>query len=91
MNAPRGVKKDPLGVCGKNTAIDKEIIKYYKSFDKKLSEQEQIYLEEGLSASEELRKEKEDIALLRKTVSQTDHRSFGAGFVEGVMTEVIQL
>ena len=63
----------------------------YKSFDKKLSEQEQIYLEEGLSASEELRKEKEDIALLRKTVSQTDHRSFGAGFVEGVMTEIIRL
>ena len=48
----------------------------YKSFDKKLSEQEQIYLEEGLSASEELRKEKEDIALLRKTVSQSDHHSF---------------
>jgi ferric-dicitrate binding protein FerR (iron transport regulator) len=63
----------------------------YKSFDKKLSEQEKIYLEEGLSASKELRKEKEDIALLRKTVSQSDYPSFGAGFVDGVMTEIVRL
>ena len=30
----------------------------YKSFDKKLSEQEKICLEEGLSDSKELRKDK---------------------------------
>ena len=63
----------------------------YKSFDKKLSEQEKICLEEGLSASEELRKEKEDITVLRKAVSQSGQQSFGRGFVDGVMTEISRL
>ena len=63
----------------------------YKSFDKKLSEQEKNSLEEGLSASEELRKEKEDITVLRKAVSQSGQQSFGRGFVDGVMTEISRL
>ena len=63
----------------------------YKSFDKKLSEQEKIRLEEGLSNSEELRKDKEGITALEKVVSQSRQQSFGKGFVDEVMTEISRL
>ena len=63
----------------------------YRSFDKKLSEQEKIRLKEGLSASNELKKEKEDITVLRKAISQSSQQSFGRGFVDGVMTEINRL
>ena len=63
----------------------------YRSFDKKLSEQEKIRLEEGLSASKELKKEKEDITVLRKAISQSSQQSLGRGFVDGVMTEINRL
>ena len=63
----------------------------YKSFDIKLSEQEKIRLEEGLSSSEELKKEKEDITVLRKVISQSAEQSFGEEFVDGVMSKIAQL
>ncbi len=63
----------------------------YRSFDKKLNKQEQTLLEEGLSASEVLKKEKEDITEMRKVISQSAKQSFGEGFVDGVMSEITRL
>ena len=63
----------------------------YRSFDKRLSKKEETILDQGLSASEELKKEQEDITVLRKVISQSAEQSFGEGFVNGVMSEITLL
>ena len=63
----------------------------YKSFDKTLKEKEADFLKQGLSVSEELKKEKNDISVVRNIVSESRNTSFEDGFVDGVMDRIFAM
>lgn len=58
-----------------------------KSFDDDLSHNEQEELEKGLADNPDLRQEKEDIYLLRKTLRNQDY-SFQSGFSGKIMRKI---
>ena len=69
--------------------IDERILELlYRSFDDDLSGSELAELEAALAVSEDLRKEKEEIASMRKTVSASGAKGFGYMFTERVMKRI---
>jgi len=69
--------------------IDERILELlYRSFDDDLSGAELAELEAALAVSEDLRKEKEEIASMRKTVSASGAKGFGYMFAERVMKRI---
>ena len=60
----------------------------YKSFDKNLNKQEETIIDQELSASDELKKEKQGIIKLRELVSSFSIDSFGNEFVNNVMAKI---
>jgi len=69
--------------------IDERILELlYRSFDDDLSGAELAELETALAASEDLRKQKEEIASMRKTVSESGAEGFGYMFTERVMRRI---
>ena len=63
----------------------------YRSFDSKLTEEEQRQLDEALSHSGELRKEKEHIARIRGSISASAPESFRPFFAERVMQRITSI
>lgn len=61
----------------------------YRSFEEELEEEEQKQLEDAIKNFEELRREKEQISVMRKTVSDSAARSFKPFFAERVMNQII--
>lgn len=62
----------------------------YRSFEEELEEKEQKQLEEAIKNFEELRREKGQISVMRKTVSDSAARSFKPFFAERVMNRIIE-
>ena len=60
----------------------------YRSFDDQLTPEEQSQLEDALANSTTLQKEKERIAAMRKTVSESAVESFEPFFAERVMRQI---
>ncbi|MFQ5605765.1 MAG: hypothetical protein ACE5HS_21050 [bacterium] len=60
----------------------------YRSLDGHLSKEEQTMLEQALSASPELRKEKDQILAMRQTLSEGAARTFKPFFSARVMQKV---
>jgi anti-sigma factor RsiW len=63
----------------------------YRSFDGKLSEEEQRQLEDALDDLPALRKEKERIAAMRGAISASAAKSFRPFFVERVMRRIASI
>ena len=69
--------------------IDERILELlYRSFDDDLSGAEVAELEVALAVSEDLRREKEEIASMRKTVASSGAEGFGYMFAERVMKRI---
>jgi hypothetical protein len=69
--------------------IDERILELlYRSFDDDLSGAELAELEAALAVSEDLRKEKEKIVSMRRTVSESGAKGFGYMFAERVMRRI---
>jgi hypothetical protein len=69
--------------------IDERILELlYRSFDDDLSGAELAELEAALAASEDLRKQREEIASMRKAVSDSGAEGFGYMFAEKVMRRI---
>ncbi len=60
----------------------------YRSFDEKLSLEEELQLNAALMRSEELREEKNNILKIRKKVSSNKHITFNEGFSDRVMDKI---
>jgi hypothetical protein len=74
----------------KGMNMDKKALKLlYRSFEEKLKEREQNQLKEALEKSEELRREKEKIAAMRKAVSESAYGTFEPFFAERVMNRIV--
>jgi anti-sigma factor RsiW len=63
----------------------------YHSFDGELTAGERKMLEDALAASEELRRERNDIMTMRKRISTGGPESFSPFFIERVMQRVATL
>lgn len=69
--------------------MDKKIRKLlYRSFDRPLSKREQKRLDEALTRSESLRREKEQMESLRRRVASVSVISFGTNFSAQVMARL---
>jgi hypothetical protein len=60
----------------------------YRSFDSELSPEEKRILEQALTQSDELRREKEIIASLRSDIQSCKETSFNPNFVDRVMEKI---
>jgi hypothetical protein len=63
----------------------------YRSFDTPLGDADRAYLDKALKGSDELRREKDAIAALRRGASDSAAESFGPFFAERVMAGVSAL
>ena len=69
--------------------IDERILELlYRSFDDDLSGAELAELEAALAASEDLRRQRDEIASMRRTVSESGAEGFGYMFAERVMRRI---
>ena len=62
----------------------------YRSFDSELSTKEQEQLEQALTDSEELRREKDNIIALRQSISMEKRKFFKPFFADRVMAKIAE-